>query len=131
MILRLKLIALSLAITLLIVLVGNAGTDLVLGRAPFADGTLGSIDAPDVAVLHIVFTSLPFVLLALVGSRSRLLWSTATLLTACFWAYATFRIWSASLTGFEGGADIGLGLIMMASPFLIMIILGGVAALRR
>ena len=131
MIVRLKLFGLAFALSGLIVVAGNAAIDLVLGRMPLRDGTLGSIDAPDVAVLHLVFTSLPFVLLALVGSRSRTLWSLAAVLTACFWGFAAFRIWSASLTGFEGGADIGLGLIMMASPFMIMAVVGVAALLRR
>ena len=128
---RLALLGVALLIGCSIVVVGNAATDIVLGRVPLADGTLGSIDAPDVAVLHIIFTSLPLAALALAGSRSRLLWAIASALTAGFWIYFILQIWGDSLSGFEGGANIGLGLIMLASPFLIMIVVGAVALLRR
>ncbi|MBX3561126.1 MAG: hypothetical protein KF780_04865 [Sphingomonas sp.] len=128
---RLGLLGLALALGALIVLLGNAATDFVLGRMPLADGTLGSIDVPDVAVLHLVFTSIPLVVLALVRSRSRPLWAIATLLTALFSTYFVWQIWRDSLAGFAGGANIGLELIMMASPFAILIIVGIVALLLR
>ena len=128
---RLGLLGLALTLGALIVLVGNAAMDFALGRMPLADGTLGSIDALDVAVLHLVFTSMPFVVLALVGSKSRLLWTVATLLTALFSAYFVWQIWRDSLAGFAGGANIGLGLIMLASPFAILIIVGIVALILR
>lgn len=128
---RLELLAIALLVGAIIVLVANAATDLVLGRVPLADGTLGSIGAPDVAVLHLVFTSFPLVALALAGSRSLLLWAIAILLTALSWIYAVWQIWRDSLTGFAGGANIGLGLIMLAAPFAILFIVAMVAMFRR
>jgi hypothetical protein len=121
----------ALAVALAIVIVFNAATDIVLGRLPLADGTLGAIDAPDVFVLHLLFTGLPFVVLALVGSSARLLWLIASALTACFWVYAVLQIRHDSLGGFAGGANIGLGLIMLASPFLILMMVGLAALLRN
>lgn len=127
---RLGLLGLALIVSLAIVIVFNAAIDIVLGQVPLADGTLGSIDAPDVFVLHLVFTSLPFTALALAGSSSRLLWALASGLTVCFWIYAVVQIRLDSLGGVAGGANIGLGLIMLASPFLIMLVVGLAALLR-
>ena len=129
--LRLRLLALALLAGAALVVICNAATDLVLGRTPMADGTFGSIDAPDVAVLHLIFTALPMVALALAGSRSKLLWGGGIILTACFCAFATWQIWRDSQTGFAGGANIGLGLIMLASPFFIILVLGAISAIRR
>jgi len=129
--LRLGLLALALILGGALVLIENAALDLVLGRAPLEDGTLGSIDAPDVAVLHMVFTSLPLVVLALCARQSKRLWGTAIALILCFSAFATWSIWRASLIDFEGGADIGLGLIMLASPFLILFVLGILSVMTR
>lgn len=114
------LLILALCAGAVLVFVANAATDLVLGRTPFEDGTLGSIDAIDVAYMHLAFTSGPMVMLAAFGNRSRLLWATAIALTSAFWAFAVHQIWRASRTGFEGGADIGLGLIMLASPLFVI-----------
>ncbi|HEX8363846.1 MAG TPA: hypothetical protein VF603_01020 [Allosphingosinicella sp.] len=120
----------ALAVSLAIVIIANAAIDVILGRIPLADGTLGSIDAPDVFVLHLLFASLPFIVLALAGSSARRLWSIALALTIASWIYVVVQIRLDSLTGFAGGANIGLGLIMLASPFVILAVVG-VAALFR
>lgn len=114
------LLVLALCTGAVLVFVGNAATDLVSGRTPFEDGSLGSIGSIDVAYMHLAFTSAPMVMLAALGIRSRLLWGTAIGLSAAFWAFAVHQIWRASLTGFEGGADIGLGIIMSASPLFVL-----------
>jgi hypothetical protein len=118
---RLGLLGIALATGALLVLAGNLVADLVLGHRP---GGFGYIDAVDVAVGHFVDASLPLIVLALFGSRARLLWGTAILLSVLFWAYCIYQTWLDSLTGFEGGANIGLGLIMLASPFLILLVVG-------
>ncbi|HEY9553468.1 hypothetical protein [Allosphingosinicella sp.] len=131
---RWALSGLALLLGLSIVLVANAATDLILGKPLVADGALGSINAPDVAIIHFVAASLPMLVLGLFGPRSRTLWGAAILLTAAFWAYATFQIWQDSLTRFAGGANIGLGLIMIASPFIVLAALamiGTIEARRR
>jgi uncharacterized membrane protein len=128
---RLGLMGLAFAAGAAIVLAGNAVTDLVLGRAPFADGTVGSIDALDVAILHLVVTLIPMIALALAGSRALVLWATTILTTVCFWAYFVWQIWQDSLTGFAGGANIGLGLIMLGSPFVVLAVVCVVALFRR
>jgi hypothetical protein len=129
--LRLKLLGLALAISIAIVVAGNLATDLVLADPVFSDGVLGSIDALDVAILHVLITSLPMVVLALRRVEARSLWIAAVLLTTAFWIYFNWQIWQDSLTGFEGGANIGLGLIMLASPFIVTIGVGLLALVLR
>ena len=72
--------------------------------------------------------------LALRGVRSVLMWAVAFILTAAFWAFSVWSIWRASLHNFEGGADIGMGLIMLASPFVTLgclVVLRELSKLRR
>ena len=55
------------------------------------------------------------------------MWLTAVVLTCMAWTYYVWQVWRDSLTGFAGGANMGLGLIMVASPFLILAVLKGVS----
>jgi hypothetical protein len=95
------------------------------------EGSFGSIDAPDVALLHLVITGLPMFALALLDVRRIDLWLIAVGLQSAFWCYFVWQIWQDSLTGFAGGANIGLGLIMLASPFFTMSALAGWRAISR
>lgn len=128
---RLPLLILALGLGSAIVLLGNAATDIILRKPLISDGAFGSVDAPDVAILHVIFTSLPLFVLALKGSRSGVLWGVAVALAVLFWTYFVYQIWRDSLTGFEGGANIGLGLIMMVSPVVSLVVLAVVAAAIR
>ena len=116
---RVRLLLLAIAATIAIVFAANALTDLVLGDRLFGDSGLGFIDAPDVAFLHLAFTGLPFLALAVLGEGRRANWLVSIGLTLVSWGYAVWQVWKDSLTGFAGGANIGLGLIMMAAPVLI------------
>ena len=118
-----ELATLAIAITLAIVIAGNAATAVMLGEPIVADGSFGFIDAVDVAVLHFIFTGIPFFALAAKGDRRKPMLAVATALTTASWAYSSWQIWRDSLTGFAGGANIGLGLIMMAAPFAILVVL--------
>jgi hypothetical protein len=128
---RALLLALALLLSAGIVVLANLATDLVLGRKPLDDGTLGFIDAPDVAVLDLIFTGFPFYVLAALGESRPVLWVVGVVLTIASWAYAVWQVWRDSLTGFAGGADIGLGLIMIAAPFVILSILLGLRSTLR
>jgi hypothetical protein len=128
---RPALLGIALALGVAIVLIGNAASDIVLGEPLLGDGTLGSIDAIDVAILHLLLTSFPFVALALAGSRSSRLWWSGIAMSVGFWTYFVVQTWRDSLTGFAGGANIGLGLIMLASPFAILALLGLIALASR
>jgi hypothetical protein len=116
---RLRLFALAFLLTAVTVFMGNAGTDLVLGDPLFGGTPFGFIDAPDVLVLHLIFTGLPFFALALLAETRGLLWITAVAFSLLTWTYAAWQVWRDSLTGFAGGANIGLGLIMMGAPIVI------------
>jgi hypothetical protein len=120
---RLRLVALAIALTAAIVLLANIAADLAMSQRPFENGKVGFIDAPDVAILHFIFTGLPFFALAGCGEQRRTFWTTAVALTLVSWIYAIWQLWQDSLTGFAGGADIGLGLIMMAAPIVIAVVI--------
>ena len=120
---RLRLVALATALTTAIVLLANIAADLALAQRPFENGHVGFIDALDVAILHFIFTGLPFFALAGCGEQRRTYWITAVSLTLVSWTYAVWQIWHDSLTGFAGGANIGLGLIMMAAPMVIAVVI--------
>ena len=59
------------------------------------------------------------------------MWVGAVALTLVYWAYFNWQIWRDSLTGFADGANIGLGLIMMAAPFAILLLLKAMSLLLR
>jgi hypothetical protein len=60
----------------------------------------------------------PFLLLTLIGTRRALPWLVGITLTALFWGLYLYRI--LSFDG-GGGADIGLGILMLFSPIPISI----------
>ena len=59
------------------------------------------------------------------------MWVTAVVLTVAFWIYFNWQIWQDSLIDFAGGANIGLGLVMIAAPFFILVILKLVSMISR
>lgn len=128
---RLPLAGLALLAAGLIVIASDAATSLAIGEPVISDGAFGSIDAPDVAVLRLFFAGLPLFLLAIRNVRRRTPWLLAIALTSAFWCYFVWQVWQDSLTGFAGGANIGLGLIMMASPFVTIVCLAAWRAWDR
>lgn len=128
---RLRGVGLALIIGCLIILVENMAADIVIGRTPFAGGSLGFIDAPDGAAFHLAIAAIPMLVLALSGVTRRWPWVLAILLPSLFAVFAVYQFWRDSLTGFAGGANIGLGLIMMASPFVTLGVIGGIALAAR
>ena len=128
---RTYLIILSILVTTVIVLVGNAASAVVIDEPMVGGGSFGFIDAPDVAVMHFIFTGIPFFVLAAKGDRRRTMWVTAVVLVATLWGYVIWRTWQASLVDFAGGADIGLGFVMMAAPLAILLILKGVSLAQK
>ena len=120
---RLRLAGLAIALTAAIVLLANIAADLALAQRPFEAGHVGFIDAVDVAILHFIFTGLPFFALAGCCEQRRTYWIAAVALTLVSWTYAVWQLWRDSLTGFAGGANIGLGLIMMGAPIVIAVVI--------
>ncbi|ATI82774.1 hypothetical protein [Sphingobium yanoikuyae] len=128
---RLLLIGAALGIGLVIMLAENVAADIVVGRTPFTNGRLGFIDAPDGVLFHFVIAALPMLALALIGSSRRWLWAVAISMTALFVTFAVWQLRQDYLADFAGGANIGLGIIMMASPWITLIVMGVMALLAR
>lgn len=128
---RLLLIGAALGIGLVIMLAENVAADIVVGRTPFTNGRLGFIDAPDGVLFHFVIAALPMLALALIGSSRRWLWAVAISMTALFATFAVWQLRQDYLADFAGGANIGLGIIMMASPWITLIVMGVMALLAR
>jgi hypothetical protein len=128
---RLLLIGAALVIGLVIMLAENVAADIVVGRTPFTNGRLGFIDAPDGVVFHFAIAALPMLALALIGSSRRWLWAVAIGMTTLFATFAVWQLRQDYLADFAGGANIGLGIIMMASPWITLIVMGVMALLVR
>ncbi|MGJ8478841.1 hypothetical protein [Sphingobium yanoikuyae] len=128
---RLLLIGAALGIGLVIMLAENVAADIVVGRTPFTNGRLGFIDAPDGVLFHFAIAALPMLALALIGSSRRWLWAVAISMTALFATFAVWQLRQDYLADFAGGANIGLGIIMMASPWITLIVMGVMALLAR
>lgn len=68
------------------------------------------------SVSQIVIASTPFIVLAIFGIRTRRPWIVGICLTAAFWGFYVYEI----TRPYEGGgADIGLGILMLFSPLPI------------
>jgi len=102
---------------------GNAVTIVVIGGRISGFEYLTVVDVVVTFVTQLFFTGLPFFALAGCGEQRRTFWLTAVALTLVSWTYAVWQMWHDSLTGFAGGANIGLGLIMMAAPIVIAVVL--------
>lgn len=124
---RLQLTLIALVLAGLFVIFGNAAADLVLDRRPLEDGTLGFIDAPDVAIIHLVFTGMPFFTLAVCAEPRVKLWTAAVVFTLVSWCYSTWQVWRDSLNDFAGGANIGAGLVMIVAPLAASVILAAIS----
>jgi hypothetical protein len=65
-----------------------------------------------------LFASAPYLILAFSGVNDRRPWTVGLCLTAAFWGFYLFQI----TRPYEGGgADIGLGLLMIFSPVPIIV----------
>jgi hypothetical protein len=74
-----------------------------------------SEDWPGLA-LNVAIAAVPFVVLAHRGVRAWQTWLTGIAITAIIWGYYLHEV----LTYRGGGADIGLGLIMLVSPLAVL-----------
>jgi hypothetical protein len=70
-----------------------------------------------ILLVWVLFAGAPFGFLALMGVRTMLPWLVAAILTVFFWGalFASVLIAARDQTG----ANIGMGLLMLASPFVI------------
>lgn len=72
-----------------------------------------------VDLVQMVMVAIPFLMLAMGRVRARLPWLTGLALTAAFWGYYLYEGVRYQWSGDTSGANIGLGLILLASPVLI------------
>jgi len=70
----------------------------------------------DASPVQVLIASAPFMLLALLGVQARRPWIVALSLTFAFWSYYTY-VTTRPYDG--GGANIGLGILMLFSPMPI------------
>ena len=72
-----------------------------------------------VDIFQLVIVAIPFLVLAMGGVRARLPWLTGLALTIALWSYYLYDGVRYHWTGDTSGANIGLGLILLASPLVI------------
>ena len=87
--------------------------------------------ASDVEPVTAVLVAIPYLGLALARARRLLPWIVGLALTLALWGYALYSGVSYQWNPDGSGANIGLGLMMLASPFIISPIVLGVHALQR
>ena len=68
-------------------------------------------------LIQVLIAAAPFGILARKGIRAKLPWLVAAILTVCFWGALFYSAWLAARD--QTGANIGMGLVMLASPLLI------------
>jgi hypothetical protein len=73
----------------------------------------------DIFLFQICLVSFPFLVLALLGIRAKRAWALGLALTALFWGY--YLIDSILRFGDGTGANIGIGLFLPFSPFVVLL----------
>jgi|GEM_PF-2531712 len=97
-----------------LVVAGEAGAFSLLTGRP-----LNLSDQAGVFLFQMLSVAAPFGLLALAGARRALPWLAGLALTLALWGYALVEGVRYQRHPDGTGADIGLGLIMLASPLVI------------
>nr|WP_314442236.1 hypothetical protein [uncultured Sphingomonas sp.] len=125
-----RLMLLAALLTLGIVLLGNLASTMAVGRQLSGSGG-AELPPAHVLLLHAVCTGIPFVCLALFGERRRTMWTIAAAVMASFWLFFVWQLRQDYLADFAGGVNIGLGLVMLASPLVALLILAAAALVLR
>ena len=112
------LVAGAVAIGVIVVGATNLAFSLLTDR-PFAF-------AGDVEPFQVALVAFPFLMLALVGARMWLPWLLGLTCTLLLWGWYLFDGVSYQWNPDGSGANIGLGLILLASPFFITALCLGV-----
>ena len=108
-----RMVLLALGIGLAVVGLTSLGFSAATGRP--LEGSL------EIYLFQLTIVSLPFLVLAMGGVRARRPWLVGLLLTGALWGYYLFEGIRYQLSGDRSGANIGLGLLLLASPLLISI----------
>jgi hypothetical protein len=68
-------------------------------------------------IFQIALIAIPFLLMAFLGVRGMGPWLVGLGLTAALWGYVVFDVFAR--LGDGSGANIGMGLLLLASPILV------------
>ena len=107
------------------------GLGTVGGTALLTGASLNIRQEWGVLVFQVLFVAAPFGALATARESGRAAWLTAVALTVIFWG---LMVADALVRRGAGGADIGLGLLMLLSPLIVTggaFAAGAVAKRRR
>jgi hypothetical protein len=113
---RPKAMLAALAIGLLVV--ASSVVIASLGGRPIQRDQLG--DEMPILAFQAVMVAIPFLVLAIAGISTRRPWIAGLVLTLALWGYYLLDALVLAVPG--RGANIGLGLIMLASPLIISLI---------
>lgn len=109
----------------LVALLIGLGTIALTNADTILSGVAGPVDKiSPVLAIHVGLVALPFVALSILPDTGRIPWLTAAVLTVIVWSLPSV---DEVVRNGEGGANIGLGIFMLMSPFLI---LGGALVAR-
>ena len=113
---RLKAMFAALAIGLLVVAASVAITSL--GGRPVQRDQLG--DEMPILAFQMFMVAIPFLVLATAGISTRRPWIAGLVMTLALWSYYLLDALVLAVPGRD--VNIGLGLIMLASPLLISVV---------
>ena len=122
---RLKALLLALAIG-----VGTVVASTLLIAIPFGDPIGPAGDWAGLAV-YMLAVALPFLALALLAERSRLLWGSALAVTCLLWGYFVFEAISYRLEGSSVLAHMGFDVLLFLYPLVLAPILAGASLVRK
>lgn len=105
-------------ITLAVLALGIGASSLAASKSLLDPGAFSA------SPMHFVLTGAPFFMLAFNGDDRRPLWVIAAAIMLSFWAFFVWQTRLAYLNDYAGGANIGLGLVMMAAPIFACVVLG-------
>jgi hypothetical protein len=113
---RLPLFLLAIAIGILTTAADVGTSSIVAGHHLDAGGAYASY------LMQVAMIAAPFLLLALLNVRARGPWLLAFALTVSIWGYALYDGLRYQPSGDRSGPNIGLGLLLFASPILISLV---------
>ena len=122
---RLKALLLALAIG-----VGTVAASTLAIVIPFGD-PLGPAEEWGGLLVYMLVVALPFLALALLAERSRLLWGSALAVTFLLWGYYVFEAISYRLEGSSVLAHMGFDVLLFIYPLLLAPIVAGVSLVRK
>ena len=118
---RLKALLLALAIG-----VGTVAASTLMIAIPFGD-PIGPAEAWAGLAVYMLAVALPFLALALLAERSRLLWGSALAVTFLLWGYYVVEAISYRLEGSSVLAHMGFDVLLFVYPLVLTPVLAGVS----